>query len=102
MNVEKSAVLPLRTKLRISRAGMAISLGFLNLRMDQFCGDVSKIHLPFRMADLNSALGDLQSEICHRCRGGFETPVPMDRAKACPERSRRDAHIVNRCFYDPP
>src|SRR5262250_1100347 len=62
MNVEKSAFLPLRIKLRISRPGMAISLGFLNLRMDQFCGDLSKIHLPFRMADLNSALGDLQSE----------------------------------------
>src|SRR5215471_6635347 len=62
MNVEKSAFLPLRIKLRISRPGMAISLGFLNLRMDQLCGDLSKIHLPFRMADLNSALGDLQSE----------------------------------------
>jgi len=61
MNVEKSAFLPLRIKLRISRPGMAISLGFLNLRMDQLCGDLSKIHLPFRMADLNSALGDLQS-----------------------------------------
>src|SRR5215813_8834653 len=98
MNVEKSAVLPLRIKLRISRPGVAISLGFLNLRMDQFCGDLSKIHLPFRMADLNSALGDLQSEICHRCRGGFETPC----SDGSRQRSRRDAHIVNRRFYDPP